>query len=74
MIELMNLKQEESDLCAKMGQTSAYVSSEKIPTSADLDLIKENIARLKLLRDQRWHEFNQLKDQIKINHRILHER
>lgn len=74
MIELMNLKQEESDLCAKMGQTSAYVSSEKIPSSTDLNLIKENIARLKLLRDQRWSEFNQLKDQIKTNHKILHER
>ena len=74
MIELMNLKQEESDLCAKMGQTSAYVSSEKIPSSTDLNLIKENIARLKLLRDQRWSEFNQLKDQIKTNHKLLHER
>merc|ERR1711970_155983 len=57
MIELMNLKQEESDLCAKLGQTAAYVSSEKIPTSADLNSIKENIKRLKLLRDERWSEF-----------------
>ena len=64
MVELFQLKQAEEELCDKLVQQPAYVSSEKIPTSIDLELIRENIRKLEKLKSERWEEFRCLKRNI----------
>ena len=64
MVELFQLKQAEEELCDKLVQQPAYVSSEKIPTSIDLELIRENIRKLEKLKSERWEEFRSLKRNI----------
>ena len=73
MVALFNLKQTESELTSKLCQRPTLVAVDKIPTQADLDRIRENIRRLNHLRDERWHEFRQGREEIDLHLRVLGE-
>lgn len=64
MVELFELKTREQELCNKLLQPQAFVSSDRIPTTLDLNLIRESIKRLENLKYERWEEFTNLKRDI----------
>ena len=55
-------------------QTLQTVPVDKIPSPSDLDMIRESIKRLKMLRDERWMEFSTMREECTQNLNIMGER
>lgn len=73
MVILFELKTQEQQLCDKLVVTPAYVPADKIPTSYDLDIIRDNIKKMEKLKQERWDEFESLKRDICHSYDIIGE-
>jgi len=73
MVELFELKHKQQELCDKMLRHPVFVSSDKIPTAYDLELLRDDIKKLEQTRKTRWEEFRTLRREICQNYELIGE-
>nr|XP_003223399.1 PREDICTED: protein regulator of cytokinesis 1 isoform X1 [Anolis carolinensis] len=65
LTKLKQLQQEEQALCTELCATPYYIPTGSIPSSLQLQELKEHIEKLSETKEQRQEEFVQLREEIK---------
>ena len=71
MVELYKLKEREEELAHKLSEPQAYVNTERVPTTSDINTLEESIRRLQLLVDERKREYSELTKNVTKNYQIM---
>ena len=71
MLELYKLKEREEELAHKLSEPQAYVNTERVPTTSDINTLEESIRRLQLLVDERKREYSELTKNVTKNYQIM---
>ena len=64
MVEVRGLKKQDEELCCKLSMDPFYISSTTVPTSAQLEGIKDHIKRMEELKFEREEQFITTKNSI----------
>ena len=64
MVEVRGLQKQDEELCCKLSMDPFYISSTTVPTSAQLEGIKDHIKRMEELKFEREEQFITTKNSI----------
>merc|ERR1719322_2183754 len=64
MKEVLKLKNEDEDLCMKLSMDPYFISNTTVPTTAQLDGLKDHIRRMEELKFDREEQFITMKETI----------